>query len=167
MQVCDSPRLRLRWMTLDDAPFLLRQLNEPSWHLNIGDRGVRTVEDARRYIQTRMLAPYRALGYGMNLVELKAGGAAIGLCGLVKREHLPDPDLGFSLLEEFWGYGYALEAAAAVLEHARRTLGLPRLLAITTPTNERSARLLEKLGFRLQEPEYTTPEGEKLRLYAA
>ena len=154
-------------MTIDDAAFLIRQLTQPSWLQYIGDRGVRSAEHAERYIQSRTLEQYRTLGYGMNLVQLKSTGDPIGVCGLVKRESLPHPDLGFALLEDYWGKGYAVEAAAAVMEHARRVLGIPHLLAITTTTNERSGNVLTKLGFRLENDAYLTPEGERLKLYVA
>ena len=163
---CESERLVLRHARPADAPFMLKLLNQASWIRNIGDRGVRTVEDAERYIDARMLEPFRTLGYGMAVIELKATGEAVGLCGLVKRETLPDPDIGFALLDEYSGRGYALEAAAAVLRHARQALKIPRLLAITSPANERSGRVLEKLGFRLEEAPHVTPGGERLNLYS-
>jgi ribosomal-protein-alanine N-acetyltransferase len=145
--VCESPRLRLRVARPDDAAFMLKLLNQPSWIRGIGDRNVHTLDAAAGYIEARMLEPLRKLGFGMYVVELKATGAAVGLCGLVKRDTLPDPDIGFALLDEHGGQGYAAEAARAVLAHARGPLKLGRLLAITTPANERSARVLEKLGF--------------------
>lgn len=164
--VCESPRLALRRVTPDDAAFLLRQLNEPGWLEHIGDRGVRTLDDARRYIELRILAPYRQLGFGMYRVETRADGQAVGLCGLVKRDTLPDPDLGFSLLEEHWGRGYAVEAARAVLQHARDALGLPRLLAIVSPGNGPSRRVLEKLGFAAQGRVRADPQDPELILFA-
>jgi ribosomal-protein-alanine N-acetyltransferase len=163
--VCESERLRLRAAQPADAAFMLKLLNQPSWIRGIGDRGVRTLDDAARYIEARMLAPLRALGFGMYVVELKAGGTAVGLCGLVKRDTLPHPDLGFALLDEHAGQGYAAEAASAVLRHAREALRLPRLLAITTPANERSGRLLLKQGFRLDDGGHISATGERLNLY--
>lgn len=154
-------------MRLDDADFLLRQLTQPSWLQYIGDRGVASVADAERYIESRIFGQYSALGYGMYVIESKASGEPVGLCGLVKREYLPDPDLGFALLEEHWGQGYATEAAAAVVEHERQALGITRLFAITTVTNERSGNVLAKLGFRLDNDAYVTPQGERLRLYSS
>jgi RimJ/RimL family protein N-acetyltransferase len=148
--VCESPRLALRRVTLDDAAFLLKQVNEPGWLQNIGDRGVHTLDEARRYIEVRMLHAYDALGYGMYLVESKADGQPLGLCGLVKRDTLPGPDLGFSLLQEHWGRGYAVEAGRAVMQYARDRLGLQKLLAIVTPGNAPSRRVLEKLGFAVE-----------------
>ena len=153
-------------MRLDDADFMLRHLTQPSWLQYIGDRGVASIADAQRYIESRIFGQYEALGYGMYVVESKATGEPVGLCGLVKREYLPQPDLGFALLEDHWGQGYAVEAAAAVVEHARRALGVERLLAITTASNERSGKVLAKLGFWLDDDAYLTPAGERLRLYS-
>ena len=150
MTVCESERLRLRAARPDDAAFMLKLVNQPSWIRNIGDRNVRTLEDAARYIDARMLEPIHRLGYGMYVIELKAGGTPVGLCGLVKRDTLPDPDIGFALLGEHEGHGYAVEAARAVMAHARGPLKLRRLLAITTPDNARSGRVLGKLGFVLE-----------------
>jgi RimJ/RimL family protein N-acetyltransferase len=165
--VCESPRLLLRRVTPEDAAFVLQQLNEPGWLEHIGDRGVRDLDDARRYIELRFLAPYRTLGYGMYRVETRGDGRAVGLCGLVKRDTLPEPDLGFSLLEEHWGRGYAFEAARAVMQHARATLGLARLMAIVSPGNVASRQLLEKLGFAVQGRLRVDPQEPELILYAA
>jgi ribosomal-protein-alanine N-acetyltransferase len=162
----ESERLALRLARHADAAFLLRLMNQPSWLRNIGDRKVHTLEDAARYVEARLLAPARALGYGMYVIERRQDGAAVGLCGLVKRDTLPDPDLGFALLDEHAGHGYALEAASAVLSHARGTLRLQRVLAIVAPANHRSARLLLKLGFRREDHPHLTPEGERLDLYS-
>lgn len=164
--ICESDRLLLRLTRRDDAVFLLRIVNQASWIRHIGDRKVHTLEDAERYVDTRMLEPIRQHGFGMYVIELKATGEAVGLCGLVKRDALPDPDLGFALLDEHAGRGYALEAATAMLRHARDTLKMPRLLAITTPANARSGNLLEKLGFRLEEAPHVNPEGENLSLWS-
>jgi len=165
--ICESERLVLRRARPEDAAFVLQLLNQPSWIRNIGDRGVRTLGDAERYIDTRMLEPFRTLGYGMNVVELKATRAPIGLCGLVRRESLADPDLGFALLDGCAGHGYALEAATAVMAHARGVLKLRRILAITSVANERSAKLLAKLGFVFERRASLTPGTEELNIYAA
>lgn len=165
-RICESARLLLRQARRGDAAFLLRLVNQASWIRNIGDRGVRTLADAERYIDARLLEPFRAHGYGMAVIELKASGEALGLCGLVRRDTLPAPDLGFALLDEHAGRGYALEAAMALMRHARDVLEIPRVLAITTPDNERSGRLLQKLGFRLEDAAHATPTGEQLKLYS-
>ncbi len=145
--VATSERLTLRRVTVADAPFLLTLLNDPSFHAFIGDRGVRTLDDAQRYAEERMLASYAARGFGMYLVASRASGEPFGLCGLVRRDTLPEPDLGFALLPAYWGQGYAREAAALVLDHARDDIGLERVAAIVKPDNAASIRLLERLGF--------------------
>lgn len=159
-----TARLELRCVALEDGAFLLRLLNEPSWLENIGDRGVRSPADAERYIRDTVQASYRSLGYGMYVVELKAGGQPIGVCGLVKRDFLPGPDLGFALLPEFVGCGYASEAARAVIGHAQRTLGIARLYAIVKRGNQRSVRVLGRLGFHHQGPP-AIPQGNEIELY--
>jgi RimJ/RimL family protein N-acetyltransferase len=151
-------------VALEDGAFLLRLLNEPSWLENIGDRGVRSGADAERYIQDNLQAPYRSLGYGMYVVQLRASAEPIGLCGLVKRDFLPQPDLGFALLPEFVGLGYASEAARAVMRHAQVTLGIPQLYAIVKRSNQRSEKLLKALGFRHRGP-YAIPQGSAVELY--
>ena len=150
--VLDTPRLELRRAALSDAAFFLALLNDPSWLENIGDRGVRSPVDAQRYITDNIQAAYRSLGYGMYVVELKGSGRPTGVCGLVKRDYLPGPDLGFALLPEFTGFGYASEAARAVMVHAQRTLGIGQLYAIVKRGNHRSVKLLGGLGFRHQRP---------------
>jgi ribosomal-protein-alanine N-acetyltransferase len=143
-----TERLELLPFTEDDAPFVLRLLNEPSFLRYIGDRGVRTEADARRYIADGPVAGYAREGHGLMRVVRRSDGAGLGMCGVLKRDTLPDPDIGFSFLPEHWSQGYALEAAQAVISHARDSLRLGRILAITTRDNEASIRLLGKLGFR-------------------
>lgn len=146
MKVLDTQRLSLRHLELDDAPFILALLNDPGWIRYIGDRGVRTVEAAAAYLETRMLAQYEKCGFGLWMVEGRAR-EPMGICGLVKRDTLPVPDLGFAFMPGFRGQGYAYESALAVRDHATGALGLAKLLAITSPANTDSARLLERLGF--------------------
>lgn len=149
--VVETPRLRLRTVTVADAAFFLRLLNDPAWLANIGDRGVRSLEDAERYIAQTIRAPYQALGYGMYAVQLKSTAIPIGICGLVKRDFLSAPDLGLALLPEFVGQGYASEAARAVMSHAQGRLGIGQLYAVVRRGNHRSIRLLEGLGFSREE----------------
>lgn len=143
-----TARLRIRRMTAADAPFMLQLLNEPSYHRFIGDRGVRTVEEAERYILGGPVESHRVHGFGMDVVEERATGVPVGICGILKRAALDSPDLGYALLPEHWSRGYAREAAEAVLRHASGELGLARILAITDPENPGSIRLLQRLGFR-------------------
>lgn len=151
-------RLRLRPVTADDAPFILRLVNEPSWLRYIGDRGVRTLDDARRYIAEGPQRSYTTNGFGLCLVERKDDAEPLGMCGLLRRDTLPDVDIGFAFLPEHWNRGYAFEAAAATLAHARTALRLPRVIAITLPDNGPSNRLLERLGLRF---ERTLTQGDK------
>jgi|SRR5688572_4660235 len=144
--IVETERLRLRPFRAADAPLLLELLNDPLWLRFIGDRNVRTLDDALGYVG-KLEASYARHGFGLYRVERKADGEALGMCGLVKRDTLPDPDLGFAFLERHRGAGYAEEAARGTLDHARRDLGLERIAAIATPDNERSVRLLERLGF--------------------
>ena len=160
-----TSRLALRRLTEADAPFMLRLLNEPSWLRFIGDRGVRTLDEAAAYLAKGPIDMYQRLGFGLLLVERTLDGAALGICGLIKRDTLPDVDLGFAFLPEHWGRGYAVEAAAAVLAAAARDAGLRRVVAITSLDNERSIRLLEKLGFRFDRL-IGGPDGAQLRLFA-
>lgn len=148
MLVLKTERLILRHFNVDDdAPFILTLLNEPSFLQYIGDKKVRTIEGARQYLSDGPLASYERHGFGLYLVELKDSNTAIGMCGLLKREELPDPDIGFAFVPEFWNRGYAFEAAGAVMNYARERLKLDRLLAIVNPDNYASIKLLERLGF--------------------
>ncbi|HEY1012641.1 MAG TPA: GNAT family N-acetyltransferase [Herpetosiphonaceae bacterium] len=164
MAVIETERLALRELTLDDAPFILDLLNDPDFIRHIGDKGVRSLDDARRYLSDGPLASYARFGYGLWLAELR-GGAPIGLCGLVRRDTLPDPDIGYALLPAYRAASYASEAAAAVMAHAFGALGLPRLLAIVSPANAGSSRVLEKIGMRGAGT--IAQGGETLLLYAA
>ena len=150
MTVLQTERLTIRQLTGDDAPFILTLLNEPSFLRYIGDKKVRNVEDARQYIHNGPAASYARHGFGLCLVELKDTAAPIGMCGLLKREELPDPDIGFAFLPDFWNKGLAFEAATAVLNDARNRLNLTRILAIVNPDNAPSIKLLEKLGFKFE-----------------
>ena len=145
-----TARLTLRRFTPSDAPFVLRLLNEPSFHEFIGDRGVRTLEDAVRYLEQGPMASYESYGHGLLRVALP-DDTPIGMCGLLRRPGLAHPDLGFALVPEYWGHGYTVEASRAAITYGRETLQLDTLLAITSPHNLRSMRVLEKLGFRLLE----------------
>lgn len=144
--VAQSPRLRLRHLTEDDAAFMLRLVNEPGWLANIGDRGVRTLEDAAKYLRAGPLTLYRRLGFGFWAIELHSHPQPIGICGLIRRETLPEVDIGYALLGEFEGHGYATEAAQMTVNLARERYGLARLIAIVSPGNHASERLLAKLG---------------------
>ncbi len=150
MIVLETERLILRHFNLDDATFILTLLNEPSFLRYIGDKKVRTLDDARQYILTGPRASYEQHGFGLYQVELKDSHTPVGMCGLLKRDDLPDADIGFAFLPDYWNQGFAFEAAAAVLNDARERLKLDRVLAIVNPDNDASIKLLEKLGFRFE-----------------
>ena len=146
--VLQTPRLSMRRFTLDDADFILELLNDPAWIEHIGDRGVRTLEDARAYMAKTLFSMYDRLGFGLYLVSLNESRERIGMCGLVKRDGLDDVDIGFAFLPAHRGKGYAVEAAAAVLVHAREDFGLDRVVAIVSEANPGSIRVLQKIGLR-------------------
>ena len=161
----ETERLTLRPLTEDDAAFYLQLVNEPSFIENIGDKGVRTLDDARKAIVTGPMAMQKALGYSLLLVRQKSDGAAIGMCGLIKRDTLPDTDIGYAYLPAYWGRGYAYEAAAAVVDFARDQVGLKRLLGIVSPRNTASNQLLRKLGLSFIELLVLKGETKDTNLY--
>jgi [ribosomal protein S5]-alanine N-acetyltransferase len=161
----DTARLELHPFTEADAEFVLRLLNEPSFLRYIGDRGVHDLDSARRYIADGPVAGYARHGYGLLRVVRRTDGESVGMCGVLKRDALPDPDIGFSFFPEYWSQGYALESARAVMEHARGSLDVGRILAITTQDNEPSMRLLGKLGFHFDR--LVTMGAEELRLFVS
>jgi RimJ/RimL family protein N-acetyltransferase len=160
-----TQRLLLRRLNVEDAPFILTLLNEPSFIRYIGDKSVRDVESARQYILNGPVASYVRHGFGLNLVELNESHTPIGICGLLKRDELPDPDIGFALIPDFWNKGLAFEAATAVLQDARERFTLERILAITSLDNEASINLLQRLGFKFERVIQLTEGGEQLRLF--
>lgn len=165
MIVLETERLTLRHASLDDAPFILRLLNEPSFLQYIGDRGVRSLDDACDYIARRLIGSYEQHGFGLWVVAQRDTREPLGICGLVKRDTLPDPDIGFAFLPEHWRSGIGFESATGVKRYAFDELALPRLFAIVNPDNAASIRLLEKLGFafeRTSEP----ADGKVVRVYS-
>src|ERR1043166_8727098 len=128
MKVLETDRLILRHLTTDDVEFVLELLNDPSFIRYMGDKQVRNLEDAQRYITDGPAKSYETYGFGLNLVELRSNQTPIGICGVLQRETLPAPDIGFAFLPAYWHKGYAFEAAAAVMKHARETLGIDQIL---------------------------------------
>ena len=163
--VLETERLFLRPLTVDDAEFILTLLNDPSFLRYIGDKQVRNLEDARRYILNGPVASYEQNGFGLQLVELKDGQTPIGICGVLKRKELPDPDIGFALLPAFCNKGFGFESASAVMKDARERLKLTRILAITSLDNDASIQLLERLGFSFERVMELTEGGEQLKLF--
>jgi ribosomal-protein-alanine N-acetyltransferase len=166
MKVIETERLILRRIKVADAAFILDLLNQPSFLRFIGDRGVRSLADAEKYIRLGPLDSYARLGFGLYRVELKDGRAPAGICGLIKRETLEDVDIGFAFLPQFWSKGYAFESASAVMAYAREVLKLKRVLAIVAPDNEASIKLIEKLGMKFERPITWPGDDKELKLYA-
>jgi len=167
LKILETERLLLRRFSAEDAEFILALLNEPSFIQNIGDRNVRTLDDARAYILNGPVASYAKNGFGLYLVLLKETNESIGMCGLIKREGLEDVDIGYAFLPKFWSRGYAVEAAQAVKAYAKEVAGLKRIVAITDPANEGSVRVLEKLGLRFEKMVRLSEDDIELKLFAA
>lgn len=167
VKVLETDRLILRRLLLEDAEFILGLLNEPSYVHFIGDKGVRSIIDAREYILQGPIASYNQFGFGLYLTEMKNSGVPIGICGLLKRGCLPDVDIGFAFLPQFWSQGYAFEAASAVMAYARGVLGLERIVAIVSPDNDRSIKVLSKLGLRFERIDRWPEDGSEIKLYAS
>jgi RimJ/RimL family protein N-acetyltransferase len=163
LQVLATTRLVIRPFAASDAGFIVELVNDPAWLLYIGDKNIRSLDDAARYIENGPRAMYQRVGFGLWLVALK-DGTPIGMCGLIRRDDLEDVDLGFAFLPRYRRNGYAFEAARRVLEHGRRALGLARIVAITVPANVASVNLLRKLGFAREKT--VVRNDEALDLYA-
>jgi RimJ/RimL family protein N-acetyltransferase len=163
--ILETDRLTIRQLTLADAPFIVELVNTPGWLRFIGDRNIKTDEQAENYLTNGPLASYAQNGFGLYGVELKSAKTLIGMCGLIKRETLPNPDIGFAFLPEAMGKGFAFEAANAVMSLAINTLKLPTVLAITLPDNNSSRKLLEKIGLKFVRM-MLSPETEELMLYS-
>jgi RimJ/RimL family protein N-acetyltransferase len=161
----DTPRLTLRRLEEGDAEFIVGLLNQPSFLANIGDRGVRNEDDARRYLSDGPMAMYARHGFGLWHVARKSDGVPIGMCGLLRRDNLPDVDLGYAYLPDYWGQGYAFEAAAATLRHAAVKFGLTRVIAVVSQGNSGSIRVLEKLGMRFERLFPMRPDEPAVQLY--
>jgi RimJ/RimL family protein N-acetyltransferase len=164
--VLETERLQLRRIDVDDAGFLLDLLNQPSFVHFIGDKGVRTLDDARHYVATGPLASYERFGFGMYLVLLKESQTPIGICGLLKRDCLDDVDVGFAFLPQFWSRGYAFESASAVMAYGQEALRIGRIVAVVSPDNRGSIRLLEKLGLRFETMVRLFQDSPEIKLFA-
>ncbi|MGH7531732.1 MAG: GNAT family N-acetyltransferase [Gemmatimonadales bacterium] len=162
--VVDTSRLTLRQLAPEDAPFILELVNDPDWIRYIGDRGVHDLDDARQYITDGPMASYARRGFGLYLVTLRADALPIGICGLIQRESLPAPDLGFAFLPKFRGVGYAAEAAEAIVRLTPEIAGARELYAVVQPDNGRSFQLLDRLGFRPAGVTQLVPDGPQLAL---
>ena len=161
-----TERLNIRKFVAEDARFILDLLGQPSFIRFIGDKGVRTMNDANNYIISGPVKSYNTHGFGLYLVECKSLKTPIGMCGVLKRDSLPDPDLGFAFLPQYWGKGHAFEAASAVLQEARDKFKLIRVLAITNPDNDASIKLLVKLGFKFERVMKLSSDSDEVKLFS-
>jgi RimJ/RimL family protein N-acetyltransferase len=166
MTVLETDRLSLHKFVIEDAPFIYKLVNDPSWLRFIGDRGVHSLEDAQKYILNGPVSSYERFGFGLYLAKTKRNELPIGMCGLIKRDFMEDVDIGYAFLPEFWGLGYAQEAAAAVMEHGKRDFGLKRIVAVVSPGNVSSIKLLKKLGFKFEKMVRFPGDEEEIELYA-
>ena len=165
--ILDTERLRLKEFTTADTDFIIALLNSPGWLQFIGDRNVRTKEEAVHYLENGPIKSYREHGFGLWMVELKERNIPIGMCGIIAREKLDKPDIGFAFLPEHNGKGYAYEIAAATLDYAKEQLNIPVIYAITVPDNSNSIRLIEKIGLGYVKTFRFEGDDEELLLYSS
>jgi len=165
LRVIETERLSLRQFFLADAAFIRELLNEPSFIQNIGDRGVRTLSDAEKYLETGPIASYARNGFGLYLVLLKESNEPIGMAGLIKRDTLEDVDVGYAFLPRYWSKGYAIESVLALMEYAKNIVRLQRVVAIVDPANQGSIRVLEKAGFQFEKMVRLSDDDIELKLF--
>jgi RimJ/RimL family protein N-acetyltransferase len=166
MEIIETERLFLRRFIPDDSEFILELLNTEGWIRYIGDRNVRTTEQAKSYLENGALKSYETNGFGLNLVQLKANNKPIGMCGLIKRDYFDHPDIGFAFLPDYTGKGYAYEIAERVINYGLNQIQLKKILAITLPENFPSIKLLKKLGFSYEKNFVSADTNEELSLYS-
>ena len=166
MEILETERLLLRPLTLDDSDFILELLNTEGWIKYIGDRNIKTNEQARNYLENGPLKSYQTNGFGLSLVQLKTSNKSIGMCGLIKRDYLDHVDIGFAFLPDYTGMGYAYEVAKRTIQYAMNELQKENILAITLPENSSSIKLLEKIGFKYDKNFITEDTREELSLYS-
>ena len=163
--ILETERLSLREFNTTDATFIIQLLNSKGWLKFIGDRHIKTIEQAENYLTNGPMKSYSVNGFGLSMVELKNTHTPIGMCGLIKRDNLPDIDIGFAFLEEFMGNGYAFEIAQATINFAKESLKKETILAITLPTNVRSINLLKKIGMKFEKNFSFEGSTEELMLF--
>lgn len=164
--ILETERLVLREFMLSDADFIIQLLNTKTWIKYIGDRNIKSIAAAENYLLNGAIKSYKENGFGLYMVELKISKTPIGMCGIIKRDSLEFPDIGFALLPNYEGKGYAFEMAKAMLVYAKETLMLPDILAITLPSNKSSIKLLEKIGLKFKRLISFPDDKEELMLFA-
>jgi len=167
MPIAETDRLLISKITLRDAARFLKLTNSPNWLKYIGDRHLKTVEDAKTYLKAGTLKSYSDFGFGFYKLQLKTKSKVfIGIAGLIKREHLDDVDIGFALLPEYENLGFGFEASSAILTLAIEQFNLKRIVAITLPSNGKSIKLLEKMGMSYEKRVKPFEDGQELLLFA-
>lgn len=166
MFLLKSNRLLLREINLKDADFIYRLMNDPAWLQNIGDRNIHSVKDAEAYIESKIFTSYQENGFGFYVIELLDSKKAVGSAGLVNREGLDHIDIGYALLPDYRGFGYAFEATKLIYEYGTTTLGLDKIVAIVNPENQKSIHLLEKLGLEFERMVVLPDTEEQISLYS-
>ena len=166
METIESERVRLRPFTLEDGEFVVELLNTEGWIRYIGDRNIKTIAQAKSYLQNGPLKSYERNGFGLSLAELKTDGTPMGMCGLLKRDYLDHADIGFAFLPAYTGKGYAYEIAKEIIRYGFQKLEMEKILAITLPENFSSIKLLEKIGFRCEKNFISPDTSEELSLYS-
>jgi ribosomal-protein-alanine N-acetyltransferase len=166
MKIIESERLRLRPFTLRDSDFIVELLNTEGWIKYIGDRNVKTTEEAKKYLLNGPMKSYEINGFGLSLVELKTTETPIGMSGLLKRDYLEHPDIGFAFLPGYMGKGYAYEMVKEMINHYLYEMKIEKIMAITLPGNFSSIKLLEKLGFSYEKKIISQDTNEQLSLYS-
>lgn len=165
MKKYETERLIIKPTNTEDAEFIIEIINTPKYHKYIGDRNIKSIEDAENYIKNRMLLQYEKVGFGNFTIILKSDDSKIGFCGIYLRDGLDIPDIGFAFFEEFEGKGYAFEAASELKKLAKTEFGLQKLSGITLETNHSSRKLLEKLGLKFQKKFFLEGDPEELMYY--
>jgi [ribosomal protein S5]-alanine N-acetyltransferase len=163
--VIETKRLFLQEFTTEDSAFILELLNTPDWIRFIGDRGVRTIEEAEQYLFNGYMKSYQTHGFGFYKVVIKESNQPIGICGIIKRDYLEDVDIGFAFLPQFVGKGHGFEASRATLAYTFNTLKIKRVIAIVDPENVVSIGLIKKIGLVFEKMIYPDHK-EELMLFS-
>lgn len=164
--ILETERLILCEFSTDDAPFILELTNDESYIRFIGDRGIKTLDDAKNYLLNVPMKSYEKFGFGLYQVKTKGSGTPVGTCGLIKRPELDDVDVGYAFLAKFRGKGYATEAGQAIVEYAKTVVGLKRVVAVALPDNYASVKVLEKLGLRFEKTIVWPDDNEECSLFS-
>lgn len=165
MKILETERLSLREFNIEDAAFILVLLNNPTWLLYVGDRNIRSLEDAQNYLIHGPIKSYSTNGFGLSLVSLKDSDTPIGMCGLIRRHGLENVDIGVALLPQFTGKGYGVEIATATMIYAKNKLGIEKMVAITSEDNTHSIKLLNKIGLHFERMITLADDSDPLMLF--